>query len=40
MDDFKQRRGYSHLKAETLDRTVWRAGFARGFGDIVRQTPK
>jgi hypothetical protein len=23
----KERRGYSHLKKEALDRTVWRAGF-------------
>ena len=23
----KERRGYSHLKEEALDRTVWRAGF-------------
>ena len=27
LDDLKERRGYSHLKEETLDRTVWRAGF-------------
>jgi len=38
LDDLKERRGYSHLKAETLDRTVWRAGFGRGFGPVVRQT--
>jgi hypothetical protein len=36
--DLKERRGYSHLKEEALDRTVWRAGFGRGFGPIVRQT--
>jgi hypothetical protein len=36
----KERRGYSHLKEETLDRTVWRAGFGRGFGPVVRQTAK
>jgi hypothetical protein len=36
----KERRGYSHLKEEALDRTVWRAGFGRGFGPVVRQTAK
>ena len=30
LDDLKDRRGYSHLKEEALDRTVWRAGFGRG----------
>ena len=24
LDDLKERRGYSHLKEEALDRTVWR----------------
>ena len=38
LDDRKERRGYSHLKEEALDRTVWRAGFGRGFGAVVRQT--
>jgi hypothetical protein len=33
-------RGYSHLKEVALDRTVWRAGFGRGFGPVVRQTAK
>jgi len=27
LDDLKERRGYSHLKEEALDRTVWRDGF-------------
>ena len=30
LDDLKERRGYSHLKEEALDRTMWRAHFARG----------
>jgi hypothetical protein len=34
----KERRGYSHLKEEALDCTVWRARFGRGFGPVVRQT--
>jgi hypothetical protein len=32
--------GYSHLKEETLDRTMWRARFGRGFGPVVRQIAK
>ena len=40
LDDLKERRGYSHLKEEFLDRTVWRARFGRGFGPVVRQTAK
>jgi len=40
LDDLKDRRGYYHLKEEALDRTVWRAGFGRGFGPVVRQTTK
>ena len=37
LEDLKDRRGYSHLKEEALDRTMWRAGFGRGFGPDVRQ---
>jgi hypothetical protein len=40
LDDLKERRGYSHLKEEALDRTMWRAGFGRDFGPVVRQTNK
>ena len=40
LDDLKKRRGYSHLKEEALDRTMWRARFGRGFGSVVRQTSK
>ena len=40
LDDIKERRGYCHLKEEALDRTVWKAGFGRGFGPVVRQTAK
>jgi len=40
LDDLKERRGYSHLKEEALDRTVWRAHFGTGFGPVVRQTTK
>ena len=38
LDDLKEREGYSHLKEDALDRTMWRAGFRRGFGPVVRQT--
>jgi hypothetical protein len=40
LDDLKERRGYSQLKEEALDRTMWRARFGRGFGSVVRQTAK
>jgi len=40
LDDLKERSGYSHLKEEALDRTMWRARFGRGFGPVVRQTTK
>jgi hypothetical protein len=38
MDELKERRGYSHLKEEAPDRTMWRVRFGRGFGPVVRQT--
>jgi hypothetical protein len=40
LDDLMEKRGYSRLKEEALDRTMWRAGFGRGFGPVVRQTAK
>jgi hypothetical protein len=40
LNDLEERRGYYHLKEEALDRTMWRAGFGRGFGPVVRQTAK
>jgi len=40
LDVFKESRGYSHLKEEALDRTMWRARFGRGFEPVVRQTTK
>jgi hypothetical protein len=39
-DDLKESRGYSHLKEEALDRTMWRVRFGRSFGPVVRQTTK
>jgi len=40
LDDLKERKGYSHLKEEALNRTMWRARCGRGFGPVVRQTAK
>jgi len=40
LDDVKERTGYSYLKEDALDLTMWRAGFGRGFGPVVRQTAK
>jgi hypothetical protein len=40
LDDLKERRGYSHVKEEALDRIMWRARFGRGFGPVVKQTAK
>ena len=37
LDDLKDRRGYSHLKEEALDRTIWRNSFGGGFEPVVRQ---
>ena len=33
----RTKRGYSHLKEEALDRTMWRHRFGGGFGPVVRQ---
>jgi len=38
LDGLKERRGYSHLQEEALDFNMWRAGFGRGFGSVVRYT--
>jgi hypothetical protein len=37
LDDLKDRRGYSRLKEEALDRTMWMNRFGRSFGPVVRQ---
>ena len=36
LDDIKDRRGYSHLKEEALDRNMWRNRFGGGFGPVVK----
>ena len=40
LDDLKDRRGYSHLKEEAVDRTMWRNRFRGGFGPVVGQNTK
>jgi len=37
LDDLKDRRGYSDLKEEALNRPIWRHRFGGGFGPVVRQ---
>ena len=37
LDDLKERKGYSNLKEEALDRTMWRNRFGGGFGTVVRE---
>ena len=37
LDDLKDSTGYSHLKEEALDRSMWRNRFGGGFGPVVRQ---
>jgi hypothetical protein len=32
LGDLKERKGYSHLKEESLDRKMWRANFGRCLG--------
>jgi hypothetical protein len=37
LDKRKDRRGYSHLVDEALDRNMWWNHFGGGFGSVVRQ---
>jgi hypothetical protein len=37
LNDIKDKREYSHLKEEALDRTIWRNRFGRDFGPVDRQ---
>ena len=37
LDDLKDRTGYSHLKGEALDCTMWRNRLGGGFGPVIRQ---
>jgi hypothetical protein len=40
LDGLKERRGYSRLKEEALDRTMWRVRIGRGLGPVMSQTAK
>jgi hypothetical protein len=35
LDDLGDRRGYSHVKEEALDRIKWRNRFGRGCGPVI-----
>jgi hypothetical protein len=35
LDDLGDRRGYSHLKEEALDRIKWKNRFGRGCGPVI-----
>ena len=37
LDDLKDRRGYSYLKEEALDHTMWKNRFGGGFRPVIRQ---
>jgi hypothetical protein len=37
LEKLKERRGYCHLKEETIDFTMWRNRFGGGFEPVVRQ---
>ena len=37
LDELHEKRGYWKLKAEALDRNLWRICFGRGCGPVVRQ---
>jgi hypothetical protein len=38
LDNLKEKKRYWKLKEEALERTLWRTGFGRGYGPVVRQT--
>jgi len=40
LNDLKETRGCSKLKEEALGRTLWRTGFGRVCGIVVRETTK
>jgi hypothetical protein len=35
LDDLKEKRGYTKIKEEALDRTLWTNRFGRGYGFVV-----
>jgi hypothetical protein len=40
LGDFREKINYWNLKAEALDRTLWRNSFDRGCGPFARETAK
>jgi hypothetical protein len=38
LDDLKEKKRYCKLKEKALDHTMWRTGFGRSYGPVVRQT--
>jgi hypothetical protein len=38
LDDLKEKRSYWKLNEEALDRSLWRTGFGRECGPVVKQT--
>ena len=38
LDDLREGRGYSHMKEEALNRTMWRNRLGGGIGPVIRQT--
>jgi hypothetical protein len=40
LDDLKKTQEHWKLKEETLDLTLWRIGFGRNYGPVVRRTMK
>ena len=38
LDDLREGRGYSYMKEEALNRTMWRNRFGGGIGPVIRQT--
>ena len=36
LDDLQEKRRYWNLKEEAVDRVLWRPGFGRGYGPVVR----
>jgi len=37
-DDLKEKKGYCKLKEEAPESSLWRIGFVRGYGPVLRQT--
>jgi hypothetical protein len=38
LDKLKEKSRYWRMKKETLDHTLWRNGFGKDYGPVIRQT--